>query len=146
ILATFFARGEFRHPGPDEFLTIANDVSGRDLAAFFDVMYRSDVQFDYAVQQVTSRPLDNGSTETTVVVRRIEDGVFPVNVRATFADGSDLTQQWDARDRWHTFRFRQGSALTTFEIDPEHVVTLDRNVTNNSWTAAPQAAEAAQKW
>jgi hypothetical protein len=32
------------------------------------------------------------------------------------------------------------------EVDPDHVLVLDVNVTNNSATLAPRANQAARKW
>ncbi len=60
ILATYFARGAFRHPTPDEFFAIASEVSGQDLTWFFDAVHRSSATFDYGVAQVssTARRLD----------------------------------------------------------------------------------------
>ena len=36
IMSTYFARYEFKHPGPEDFFAVANEVSGRDLTWFFD--------------------------------------------------------------------------------------------------------------
>jgi len=32
------------------------------------------------------------------------------------------------------------------EVDPDRVLLLDLNYTNNSWTAQPHAAAAADRW
>ena len=58
ILSTWFARGAFRHPTPEEFFAIANEVSGEDLTPFFDAVHRGEGVFDYAVEQVTSVPAE----------------------------------------------------------------------------------------
>ena len=146
VLSAFFTRGSFRHPAPEEFFATAADVSGRDLTDFFDVTYHSAAQFDYAVDRVTERTTEAGARDTTVIARRLEDGVFPVDVRVTFADGSSVTQTWDGHERWRAFHYRRGSSVTSVEIDPGRMLTLDRNVTNNSWTSTPRASEAATKW
>jgi hypothetical protein len=36
--------------------------------------------------------------------------------------------------------------VSTVEIDPDRILTLDLNYTNNSWTARPRAADAARGW
>jgi hypothetical protein len=146
VLAAYFTRGEYRHPGPDEFFATANQVSGQDLTWFFDAVYRSSATFDYAVGQVTSTAAENGSIDTTVVVRRLGDGVFPVDIRVNMDDGSSITTKWDGRDRWHAFRYRRAAHPATVEIDPDHVLTLDINDTNNSWTAKPSGQRTAMKW
>jgi len=142
IMATYYARGAFRHPAPDEFFAIVNEVSHQDLTWFFDAMYRSSAVFDYAVGGVTSTP----DFDHTIVVNRLGDGVFPVDVRVAFDDGSSVVERWDGRDRWHAFHYRRGSHVKTVEVDPNHVLLLDVNYTNNSWTARPQAKRAANRW
>jgi hypothetical protein len=138
ILRAHFERGAFRHPAPDDFFAIASEVSGRDLRWFFDAVHRSAAVFDYGVAQV-----DGG----TVVVRRYDDGVFPVKVRVTFDDGRSADVDWDGRDRWRAFTFPDtAGAIRSVDVDPDRVLLLDVNTTNNSWTAEPRAAEAARRW
>jgi hypothetical protein len=147
ILATHFERGAYRHPTPGEFFTIANEVSGQDLTWFFDAVHRDSAAFDYGIAQVTSTPADaGGSFFHVVVVRRYGDGVFPIDVRVTFDDGSQVTERWNGADRWHQFRYRKAARIRTAEVDPDRVLLLDLNYTNNSWTAQPRAAEASRKW
>ena len=57
ILSVFYERWGFRHPRPQDFFAVANEVSGRDLSWYFDQVHGGTQTFDYAVQQVTSRPL-----------------------------------------------------------------------------------------
>jgi len=153
ILATYYARGSFRHPAPDEFYAIASEVSGQDLTWFFDAAFRSASSFDYRVESVTAIAADQtapaspaATTISTVVVRRDGDGVFPIDVRVTFDDGSSVTERWDGRERSYAFRYRRGAHVKTVEVDPDRVLLLDLNYTNNSWTAQPHAAAAADRW
>lgn len=145
LMATHFKRGAFRHPAPEDFFKTASEVAGTDLTWFFDATVRSSAAFDYAITQVTNTPASNGF-ESVVVVRRLQDGVFPVTIRRTYADGSIDTANWDGQARWHALRGRGSSPLVRVEVDPNRVLLLDVNYTNNSWTAAPQAAAAARKW
>ena len=146
MLATHYARGTFRHPTPDEFFAIANEVSGRDLTWFFDAVHRSSATFDYAVAQVGSGLISAATPpekrpdpifETTVVVRRLGDGIFPVPVRVRFEDGTEVVEPWDGRERWRAFTYRKTARVATVDVDPERVLLLDLNYTNNSWTARP---------
>ena len=79
-------------------------------------------------------------------VRRIGDGVFPITTRVTFTDGTTATESWDGRDRWRAIRLTRTTAVQTVEVDPDRVLLLDVNYTNNSWSAEPRAAEASKKW
>ena len=146
-LAEFYARGTFRHPAPDELFAIASSVAGRDLTWFFDAVHRSAATFDYAVVKVTSDGRTNPETiENTIVIRRLRDGVFPVEVRTTFDDGHSISERWDGRDQWRQFTYRRDARVRTVEIDPTRILTLDLDFTNNSWTAEPRAAEASRRW
>ncbi|HEX5214976.1 MAG TPA: hypothetical protein VFV98_05905 [Vicinamibacterales bacterium] len=83
---------------------------------------------------------------STVVVRRIGDGMFPVPVRVRFDDGTETTEAWDGRERWHAFTYRTPARVAAVDVDPERMLLLDLDYTNNSWTARPRAAEAASRW
>jgi hypothetical protein len=147
ILATYFQRTAFSHPSPDEFFAIANEMSGQDLTWFFDAVYRSNAVFDYAVGGVTVLPARTGAeAEQIVLVRRIGDGVFPVDVRVTFSDGTERRERWDGRDPWREFRYHSAARVRAVDLDPDRVLLLDINVTNNTWLAEPRAANAARRW
>ncbi len=144
ILATHFRRGIYRHPTPEEFFAIANEVHGKDLTWFFDAVHRSSATFDYGVGQVTSESTPDGFRHS-VVVRRLGDGVFPTTVRVT-CGGTVRLLTWDGADRWKAFEVRDASPITRVEVDPDRALLLDVNYTNNSWSARPRTADAAGKW
>ena len=137
-LRAHYERGAFRHPTPDEFFAIVSEISGRDLTWFFDAVHRSAAVFDYGVAQVNGR---------TVVARRYGDGVFPVKIRVAFDGGTTADVEWDGRARWRAFSFPEDAgAIRTVQIDPERILLLDVNTTNNSWTSRPRAGDAARRW
>jgi hypothetical protein len=145
MLTAFYARGTFRHPNPDELFASASSAAGRDLTWFFDAVHRSAATFDYAVAAVLHQG-EGDDLESTVVVRRLQEGVFPVEVRTTFDDGWSASERWDGRDRWREFKYRRNAHVRTVEIDPGRILTLDLNYTNNSWTSEPRAAEVSRRW
>lgn len=145
ILSTYFTRSAFTHPAPEQFFAIANEVSGQDLTWLFDAVHRSNAVFDYAVGQVAATRTADG-IESVVAVQRRGDGVFPVDVKVTFADKSVAIEHWDGKAPWHAFRYNRPQKVSAVEIDPEHVLLLDVNRTNNSWTAEPQTRLAVQRW
>jgi hypothetical protein len=108
-------------------------------------VYRSSAVFDYGVDRVVNVPAASG-VESTVIVRRYGDGIFPIDVRVTFGDGSTVIERWDGRDRWRAFTYRKPARVTTVEVDPRRVLLLDVNYTNNSWTSQAKTEEAARKW
>lgn len=165
IMSTYFQRWAFRHPTPRDFFDVANEVSGRDLTWFFDQVYRSSVVFDYGVQEVSARPaggrgyFGEGTTRafvpapsrmgqfvTTVVVRRYGEGVFPVDVLVRFENGEEVRERWDGRDRWTLFQYERPARGVSAVVDPDRVLLLDVDYTNNSYTLQPAARRAARKW
>ena len=165
ILSTYYSRWAFKHPKPDDFFAIVNEVSGQDLTWFFDQVYRSSATFDYGIDSVQTRPAaDRGffgdgqqqtfksgdekadRYRTTVVVRRYREGIFPVDVRVVFENGQETRWQWNGRDRWKAFELIQASPARLAEVDPDRVLLLDTNVTNNSIALSPKAKQAARKW
>ena len=144
--STFFAHGRFGHPTPEDFFSIVNTAAGRDMAWFFDATLRRPDLFDYAVDDVTSTTSALGTRRSTVVVRRLASGVFPIDVRVTFADGEVALERWDGQRAWQLFTYERDAAITRVEIDPDRILVLDVYRTNNSWTSAPLGAQAADKW
>jgi hypothetical protein len=175
IMSTYFERWKFRHPQPADFFAVVNEVSGRDMSWFFDQAYRGSNVFDYGVQSFNStrvrlKPdttyarseggLDTpNETEvrlkpdttydgyrTTVVVRRFGEAIFPVDVVTTFKDGQRVSERWDGRERRAIYTYDRPAEGLKVEVDPERVLLLDVNYTNNSATLEPRAAEASLKW
>jgi peptidase M1-like protein len=171
ILSTYFSRYAFKHPTPADFFAVATEVSGRDLTPFFDQVYRSTAVVDYSVELLTSdQTSDRGyfgdsgklayavdqrssaSTgagepyRTTVVVRRLGDAMMPVDVRVVFENGKDTRWSWDGRDAWKMFQVDGPVRAVSAQVDPDRVLLLDVNYTNNSRSLAPKAAAAARKW
>ena len=128
---------------------------------FFDQIFRSSAVFDYGVERLASEPDVDGSFVTTVTSRRYGDALFTgasgtriggfdngrgIMLRITFADGQKRTDWWDGRDERRTFRYRSTSRAVSATIDPDRVLLLDLNQTNNSRTFAPRNTAAATRW
>lgn len=164
-MSTYFARWAFRHPKPADFFAVVNEISGQDLTWFFDQVHRSSNVFDYGVDTFRSVPDTArgffgegggrafaaaagpaGSYRTTVVVRRYGEGEFPVDVRVTLENGEEVRWRWDGRDRWKLFEIDRPSRAAVVQVDPDRVLLLDLNRTNNSATLTPRAAPVARKW
>jgi hypothetical protein len=145
IMSTHFARWQFKHPKPQDFFDIANEVAGRDLGWYFDQVYRGSDAFDYGIQELRSTP-DNGRFRTEVVVRRYGEAIFPIDVLVTFENGERVTEHWSGRDRWRQFVYDRAAKARSAEADPGHVLLLDVNETNNSRTLEPKGPATATKW
>jgi len=163
-LSTFFSRAEFHHPTPAMLFAALNESAGTDLTWYFTEVYRSSDVFDYAIGDLTtsnagprglvdepggvtfSPGASTGTYHTEVVVQRRGEAVFPVDVLVRFADGSSAREHWNGRDRWTLFTYDRPSPAVSAEVDPDRVLLLDVDATNNSRTLAPVTAKAARHW
>ncbi len=164
VLSIFFSRSKFGHPRPEEFFAVLDEVTGKDHAWFLEQVYQSSNTFDYSIDRLVSEPIAarglmespqgltfqetrvEGQFRTTVVVRRLAAGQFPVDVLVTFSNGEQAREKWDGRGRWGVFTFDRPVKAVSAQIDPERVLLLDTNYTNNSRTLEPRTEQAATKW
>ena len=172
ILATFFEQSRFRHPDPADFFQVANQVSGQDLNPFFEQVFHHDRIFDYSVESVSSMKVetrgyvdkdgqflslaeapDSQTTEktsalyeTTVLFRRLGDGILPQDILLQFEDGEEFRTQWNGKYPWKLYRLVKPSKLDYAVVDPELTNPLDINFTNNSRRRQSQATLPATKW
>ncbi|MGH7733883.1 MAG: M1 family aminopeptidase, partial [Gemmatimonadales bacterium] len=70
ILHAFFARYEYHHVDEDAFKRVAEEVSHRDLNAFFAQWLHTTELYDYALGRVRHQRLPNGSWRTKAEVLR----------------------------------------------------------------------------
>ncbi len=83
---------------------------------------------------------------TEVVVQRRQSGVFPVDVLLVFEDGHELRERWDGVDHWKTIVVERPGKLRHAVVDPERVLMLDIDATNNSKLREAEATLPARKW
>jgi hypothetical protein len=167
ILSTFFERWKFKHPRPQDFFDIAEEVSGQDLSWFFDQVHHDAVDFDYAVHSVKSesveleglildenedgftyveKPEEPQTYRTEVVVRRKGAGTFPVDLLMVFEDGTEVREPWDGAYRWKLFVEEGPSKLDYAVVDPDRTLLLDLYYTNNSKRLERAPRLPARKW
>jgi len=168
VMAAFYERCKFKHPKPEDFFATVNEVSGRDMNWFFEQAYNTANVFDYAVGIVKSKPVtaphgyvrEDGSLvfreggekgepplyQSEVYARRWGESVFPVEVQITFSSGETVHEQWDGKDRWVRFAYLKPASVEKVIVDPQHILVLDINYANNSWTSSPGSGAASRKW
>jgi hypothetical protein len=112
---------------------------------FFDQVYRSSNTFDYGIQELITVPAGD-RFRTTVVVRRMGEAAFPVDVLTKFGDGQEITERWDGLDRRVVYTYERPARAVSVQVDPRRVLLLDVNYTNNSRTLEPRGREASLKW
>ena len=141
-----FSEAAFRHPAPDVVLHAVQRSAGHDLTRFYDQTYRGSAVFDYSIEKLASESAGPGQFASRVLVRRLGDGVFPVDILVTFDNGEQITEHWNGEDRWREFTYTRASRVRSAIVDPNRQLLLDVNFTNNSRTRQPRAEAAARKW
>lgn len=144
-IRAYFLRYRFTHPTKEDFLKTVEGVSGQNLRWYFDQAVYGTAVMDYDIARAASERVDwyeknpekNAETpwRTTVTVHRKGDFIFPVDVLIKFDNGESLGELWDGRDRWVRYTYEKKAKLLSAEIDPEHMVRLDKDVFNNSYVA-----------
>lgn len=133
ILHAFYARYRYHHVDEDAFKRVAEEVSHKDLNAFFAQWLHGTSLYDYALGRVRREKLPDGSWRTRAEVVRKAPGMIPVDV--AFIAGKDTTvvrTDGLATDAW-VEATTPGKASVV--LDPEER-THDWNYLNN--TAHPR--------
>lgn len=107
---------------------------------------------DYAVDAISSDPVQWWLPEpndkkqiqylSTVYLHRKGDFILPVTVEIVFDDGTRFRERWNGVDRWTEFTYTRNAKVVSAEIDPDHVIPLDTNFFNNSYTTTRNAIPA----
>jgi len=156
ILKTYSLRWRFKHPRPEAFISVVNEITGRDMNWYFDQFLNTAHVLDYAVGSVSSLPVSkkmgifdqNDSKEyltgqeesdteemifeTNVIIQRKGEAKMPVEVLITFENGEQEQRIWDGQYRWVQYTFHKPVKWQSVQVDPENKLMLDMNRTNNS--------------
>lgn len=138
------------------FTATVNAVSGRDLGWFIGQALSTSTTFDYGIDRFETAPLEPGSSRyaTTVVVRRLGTATFgpvetdplstvdrgPLEIRVVFGDGHDIREAWNGRTDTVTLEYESAAPAETAVIDPDAVLMLDADPTNNRRSIATAPA------
>ena len=57
-----------------------------------------------------------------------------------------MTERWDGRDRRAIYTYDRPSQALSVQVDPERLLLLDVNYTNNSATLESRGGDASLKW
>jgi aminopeptidase N len=133
VMKTYYERYRFKHPRTEDFIAVAQEVSGRDLKWFFDQTVYGPGVLDYAVESVRTRH-DGDRYRSEVVLERKGEVKFPVDVALEFGDGSTQRQVWDGQAVSQTLTFDTPAPLSSAALDPDHTFTMEVNATDDSLT------------
>ncbi len=167
IMHTYFHRWKFKHPCGANFEEVVDEVVAKNHSAqfengmkwFFDQVLRSTETCDYTVASISNElirpkagffkldenclPLKNvkdgeAQVKSTVILNRLGELKFPVDVAIHFSNGETINKIWDGIDRSFDYSFEGDYKITSVEIDPERKIYIDKNFINNSKVVKPE--------
>ncbi|MBK9959665.1 MAG: M1 family metallopeptidase [Chitinophagaceae bacterium] len=83
ILLEYYKQWRFKHPNANDFMVIAQQVSGLQMDWYKEYWINTTKTIDYGIGDVSS---DSG--KTTIVLQRIGEMPMPVDLEVTYKDGS----------------------------------------------------------
>jgi hypothetical protein len=150
LLRAYFERYKFKHPKTEDFIRLANEISGEDLNPyFFQFLFGTGV-CDYQVASMKSTPLRKEGKEqiykTEVLLKRLGEVKIPVEVLIELENKEKIERIWNGstsspcygEERWHRIELETKSRIESATIDPENKIVLDMDVNNNSLTTKSQ--------
>lgn len=121
----------FKHPRPEDFFNIFENVSGEDLSWFWKHWFYGNDPIDLAIEAV-----DKVRTDYLITFRNF--GMpMPVHFEVTYADQTKErlylpVEVWHRQNHW-VYLLETQKEIIKIEIDPDRILA-DSNETNNSWT------------
>ncbi|MEM6318240.1 MAG: M1 family metallopeptidase [Bacteroidota bacterium] len=131
------------------------DEFGENMDWFFEqTLYGTDV-CDYAVASISNTPVERNAYgifatkgmkaeskpinqdvdyeyNAKVILHRLGELQFPVEVLVHFADGTEKLEKWDGKARAIDFQYPTNTPIEWVKIDPEQKLFMDINFLNNS--------------
>jgi len=148
-MKTYALRYRFKHPRTEDFIAVAQEVSGQDLKWFFDQAVYGRGILDNAVESANTRRAEGGAYHSEVVLARKGEVKFPVDVLMAFGDGTTQRQVWDGQAVSQTLVFDTHAPLAFAAVDPDHKFTMEVNTVDDSLTVQPEVgplARFASRW
>lgn len=158
-LNRYYDDWKFKHPTPNDFIRVAEKVSGAELSWYLQDWTQTTNTIDYGIDSVES-----DGEKTTVNLQRIGLMPMPVEVDVTYADGGEETfyiplqimrwekpaeedTKWTVKEDWAwgfpTYQFEIPASkgeISSIVIDDSELMA-DVNRENNSWNAEAEEAE-----
>ena len=140
VMKTYAQRYRFKHPRTEDFIAVAQEVSGQSLDWFFDQAVYGKGVLDDAVESVHTQRDDGGTYHSQVVLSRKGEVKFPVDVLVAFGDGATRRQVWDGQAVSQTLTFDTSAPLAYAALDPDKKLVMELNTVDDSLTIQPEVA------
>ena len=126
ILRTYYDRWKLQHVDEDKFRAVCEEVSHQDLKWLFAEWLHATPLIDYKLERVERHRVPDGPWHVAVTVRRMGDGVMPVEI----GDAHHLYARTAGQAEVERVEFTTDSAPGRLVLDPR-VVSHDWNMLNN---------------
>jgi len=133
IMRTYYEQWKFKHPMPEDFIAIVEEVSGEDMSWFFDDFIGSDGIVDYSLEKI-----------------KIEEDVSGYDLSFKVVNKSDISipyfieiqkENEILKSFWYTPLAKESSFNLSFSEKPDKVIVdpnlvcMDINTHDNVWPA-----------
>ena len=145
---TYRAQATTRGAAPAALAAVLSEQRGGDLRWFFGDALNTDKTFDYAIERL-SNDADGTRFDVRVELRRRGDAVFGIDAAArgpavpvvlNFADGTEIVESWYGGEASPVFEYQAATPAVRAAVDPDAMLLLDQDRTNNVWRRDPAAA------
>jgi len=135
VMRTYAHRWRWGHPRTEDFIAVANEVSGENLDWLFQPLIYGTGVVNYAVNDASTRR-EAGGYASRVVVTRLGEVSLPVDIQVDFADGVTRLEHWDGRATRQEFTYQTAAPLVSALADPQRKLAVEVNILDNGWTVA----------
>jgi hypothetical protein len=147
----YFQRYKFTHPKPDDFIMTIQEIMGDKAGEFLRKALFENNYIDYTLAELKSvkKRKPSGTFGNTFVkpnlkrkgktfyfnrVAIVNNGnlTVPVDIEIKFEKGKKKILKWDGSSKWKRFEFTSKTKIVSATIDPNHKISLERNILDNS--------------
>jgi hypothetical protein len=131
ILKEYYAQWKFKHVNEDRFRQVCEDVSGADLAFFFEQWLHTRKICDYKLEEIKKSRYENkDGYRIEVHIKRMGEIVMPLRLEVTLEDGSKETFRIDGRLRSIQQSYDLTQKPKRFALNPDNEI-MDINLSDN---------------
>lgn len=120
IMRSYVERYRFQRVTTQDFIQVAEEVSGQDLGWFFDQWLLTTKQIDFVLEDVIVHRVDEAYV-IRVALRQDGEMRMPVDVEVTLENGEVLNKHWEGRERCGVLTFYAAAYPQSVVVDPKEV-------------------------
>lgn len=131
ILRTYFQKFRFKHPSTADFQKVVESVTKTKWNDFFGAYVHRGEMADFSIESIESVKNDQGTYQTTILLRRTGGSPQQVTLLLGYADGQTKRKTWDGTQNHLQLLLESSSPLAYAALDPGLSVVLDNRRYNN---------------